>query len=201
MGFQAKVIMQKGFTLIEIMVAVLVVVLGVLPVYYLLTSGTRGVRWSIRQVKAVNHCSAILELFKGLKYRDIKKLTDNDRLSANQKGYMVYSQEDEQWRISADLVPSAQWVVDTGSSDAQKFFTKLSPSQTGELEILPALEAYFSSRSIDIDCSSKSVCVIACEVKWQRHENSDNKGDHQLKFSTVVTDSKSGGDYGQGGQN
>ena len=194
--------MRKGFTLIEIMVAVLVIVVGVLPVYYLLTSGTRGVRWSIRQVKAVNHCSAVLELFKGMEYRDVKSLTDNDQLSASQKGYMIYSQKDEQWMVSSDAVSSAQWVVDLGSQIAQSFFSKLNPSQNGELEILPPLEAYFSTRQIDIDCSGKNVCVIGCEVKWKRHENSVEKGkDHHIKFSTVVTNSRSGGEYGQGGPN
>ena len=34
--------MRRGFTLIEIMIAVLVISLGVIPVYMLLTSGTRG---------------------------------------------------------------------------------------------------------------------------------------------------------------
>lgn len=182
--------MRRAFTLVEIMVAVLVVILGVIPVYYLLTSGTRGVRWSIRQVQAVNHCSAILELFKGMNYSDITAMTSGDVFSAEQKGYMIYSQELEQWVNGG---ASGNWEVN-GSKQAKKFFDKLNPAATPQDEILPPLEAYFTVRKVEVNCAGNNLCIVDCRVEWKRQEGSG--GSHSLNFKTVVTNSLSAGEYG-----
>ena len=181
---EGREIMRRGFTLIEIMIAVLVISLGVIPVYLLLTSGTRGVRYGIRQIKAVNHCSAVLELFRGIQYDKIKSMTDMGEMEASQQGYMVYSKLEESWIKSADALDSGKWEVN-GSSDAKKFFTYLDPKLDIETEILPYLEVYFTSRSVRVICKPQA-CEITSKVEWVRDEGKSQSKFRDLEFKTVV---------------
>ena len=176
--------MKRGFTLIEIMIAVMVISLGVIPVYLLLTSGTRGVRYSIRQIKAVNHCSAALELFRGIQYKDIYKMTDGGLLEASQKGYMVYSRVEEAWIQNADALDSGQWEV-SGSTFASEFFGQLNPREDIEAEILPFLESYFTLRRVKISCE-KVACTISSSIEWRRDEGKSQNKPRELEFKTVV---------------
>ena len=186
--------MRRGFTLIEIMIAVLVISLGVIPVYLLLTSGTRGVRYGIRQIKAVNHCSAVLELFRGIQYKKIESMTDMGELEASQKGYMIYSQSEDQWIKNSDALDSGKWDV-VGSSLGKEFFIQLDPKQNSEEEILPNLEAYFLDRRVRVNCQS-GVCNITSSVEWQRTEGDSSKGNRNLEFKTIVVEDSSSSDVG-----
>ena len=176
--------MRKGFSLIEIMIAVLVISLGVIPVYMLLTSGTRGVRYGIRQIKAVNHCSAVLELFRGLQYKNIKAMTDMGEMEASQKGYMVYSKVEERWVKNSDGLNGGAWEV-SGSSLATDFFIQLSPKEDSESEILPYLEAYFTTRRVKVICKPEA-CVISSYIEWPRAQGNSQKKARNLEFKTVV---------------
>ncbi len=177
-------IMRKGFSLIEIMIAVLVISLGVIPVYLLLTSGTRGVRYGIRQIKAVNHCSAVLELFRGMQYKNIKAMTDMGEMEAFQKGYMVYSKVEERWIKNSDGLNSGVWEV-SGSSFAIEFFTQLNPKEDSEAEILPYLEAYFTTRRVKVTCKPEA-CEISSYLEWPREQGKSQKKARNLEFKTVV---------------
>lgn len=180
--------MKRGFTLIEIMIAVLVISLGVIPVYMLLTSGTRGVRYGIRQIKAVNHCSAVLELFRGIQYKKINAMTDDGELEASQKGYMVYSKVEEKWVGTTNALDDGKWEVN-GSPLAQEFFMELNPKQISEDEILPYLEAYFVSRTVKLLCKPEA-CEITAKVEWQRSVGNSSQNLRDLEFKTVVVNDR-----------
>ena len=180
--------MKRGFTLIEIMIAIMVISLGVIPVYLLLTSGTRGVRYGIRQIKAVNHCSALLELFRGIQYKDIEKMTDDGDLEAFQAGYMVYSRSEEVWIKSSDSLDNGQWEV-SGSSSANDFFSQLNPKENSEDEILPSLESYFTMRKVKVRCEAVA-CTIIASVEWRRDEGKSENKSRELEFKTVVVNER-----------
>ena len=186
--------MKKGFTLIEIMIAVLVISLGVIPVYMLLTSGTRGVRYGIRQIKAVNHCSAVLELFRGMQYKYVKSMTDMGELEASQKGYMIYSKSEDRWIKNTDALENGKWEV-SGSSLAKEFFIQLDPKENSEEEILPSLEAYFVARRVKVNCKSE-VCEITSRLEWQRTEGDSTKKNRDLEFKTIVVNDSPSSDAG-----
>jgi hypothetical protein len=157
---------RKAFSFVEIMIAVVIMVVGILPVYFLLTSGTRGIRLGLYEVLAVNHASSVMELLRGFQHHEIMRdlyPQGADSAEVEQSGWVVYSREEKGMQDSGT---DGSWFVSAGADGRMKdFFNKwLSP------EILPPLEVYFDRR-VNLSCNDL-YCVIKVEVGWKEEGKS-----------------------------
>jgi hypothetical protein len=151
--------MKKGFSFIEIMIAVVVLMAGIFPVYYLLTSGTRGIHLGINEILAVNHASSVMELLRGLSFSQVHSFVNpGSTLMVTEKGTLVYNRVDEKMERSPS--PDAGGLtVDGASSDGQTFVNQFFKSEN-----FPPME-YIFDRVVEMNCESK-FCVVRVKVEW-----------------------------------
>ena len=178
--------MKKGFSLIEVMVAVMIITLGVFPVYHLLSSGTRGVSVTVREVQAVNHAVSLLEIFKGLPFGVLNSFCDvSGEFQAVQEGWMIYDRNTEKMKSSEDA--RGVWEVTGAEPGAEFFRSYLGPLGNGtDGPVLSELELYFKERSAQMVCSEIG-CTIKIKVMW---ESEQGKRERQIEFKTLVVESR-----------
>jgi len=177
---------QRGFSLIEVMVAVMIMTLGIFPVYYLFSSGTRGVTVSMREILAVNHAVSAIELLKGLKAKTLGSFCDSGEFMAKQKGWVVYDRGTDQLSVTED--EKGVWET-VGSAEGERFFREvLMPGDKIGSGVLPPMEVYFTARKIDLRCEDGG-CTVAVKVSWkpEQGEESDEKS---VLFRTLVAETK-----------
>ncbi|MCO4783467.1 MAG: prepilin-type N-terminal cleavage/methylation domain-containing protein [Candidatus Cloacimonetes bacterium] len=177
---------NKGFTMLEVIVATMIMATGIIPIYHLMTSGTRGVEIGEREILAVGHTSSIIEYFKGLPFNLILKLCDeNGSLSGKQQGFMVYDRNDSVMKKDSEI--SGEWILDASSDTGNVFFSQLlNPGMpTASKVYLPPLEKYFFERNITIDCSTQGAkyCIVASKIQWR----TDGTKERSFSLKTVVT--------------
>jgi prepilin-type N-terminal cleavage/methylation domain-containing protein len=176
---------RRGFSLIEVMLAITIITLGIFPVMYLLSSGTRGVKVSVREVQAVNHAVTLLELLKGIPFSTLNSFCDSGELEAAQEGWMIYDRNTEKMIASED--EKGVWDV-IGSEPGKEFFrTYLGPLGNGtDGPVLSELELYFYERSAIIICSDTG-CTIKAKVMWKSEQG---QRDRHVEFKSLVMESR-----------
>lgn len=180
---------KKGFSIIEVMLAIMIITLGVIPVYHLLSSGTRGVSVSVREIQAVNHAVCLIELLKGLGFDKLASLCELGQFKAEQVGWMQYDRTEHKFKPSQD--GRGVWEVIEGSDEGKRFFREnlgpLGPSiDEASGSILSQLEVFFTGRLVVVDCSSND-CTITVKVTW---ESDQGLKDRETEFTTLVMESK-----------
>lgn len=180
---------KKGFSLVEVMVAVMIITLGVIPVYHLLSSGTRGVSVSVREIQAVNHAVCLLELLKGVGFKEITNFCDSGDFQATQAGWMLYDRADHKFKPSQD--GRGVWEVSAGSPVGKDFFrVNLGPlGSEGDAtagSIISEMEVFFKQRAVEISCDGK-YCAISVKVAWESDQGEKHR---DTEFTTLVMESK-----------
>lgn len=177
---------NRGFTMLEVIVATMILAVGIIPVYHLMTSGTRGVEVGEREILAVGHTSSIIEFFKGMPFDLVLQLCDeNGSLSGKQQGYMVYDRNEETMKKDGSI--SGEWVLDNSSATGAAFFSQiLNPGMpTASKVYLPPLEKYFFERDLSISCSTQGAkyCIVSSKIQWR----TDGTKERNFALKTVVT--------------
>jgi prepilin-type N-terminal cleavage/methylation domain-containing protein len=171
----------KGFNLIEVMIAVVVIMVGIFPVYYLMTSGTRGVSVSMGEILAVNHASSVMELLKGLSYQKLLSFCEGGEMTAAQVGSWRFNNETKNME---KVEEGGGWAVETGSSAANGFFT-----EWDQKELLPPMEKKYK-RTVTLKCVNEGAkyCYVNVMMEWQAMiSNSKGSGNmRSLDIRTVV---------------
>ncbi|PCJ19282.1 MAG: hypothetical protein COB02_07795 [Candidatus Cloacimonadota bacterium] len=176
---------RLGFTMIEVAMATMIMALGIVPVYHLMTSGTRGVEIGEREVLAVGHTSSIIEFFKGLPYNLVINLCENGILTGKQKGFMSYNRVEHKMQNKGNL-DNSKWELSESSNTGSMFFEQvLNPDMPTKKKLhLPPLEKFFT-REVNIDCNSNNdrFCIVMAKTTWK---TSDGR-DRFFLLKTVVT--------------
>ncbi len=196
---------RRGFNFIEICIAVTVMACCSIPLYFLMTMGSRGVVVSTREVAAVNHCSALMEILKGASYKQLVSLSGGGQLMLGQRGWQVYDAGSEKYvdvsgnseyteamdGMSTESLKPFEWTVLEGQDSSglvpwlqeRQGATGLEGSG-GEYD-LPPLEAFFVRR-IKIDCQGETYCFVAVQVDWP-HESREQAGKGRRRSVDVRT--------------
>lgn len=176
---------KKAFSFVEIMIAVTVMVLGILPVYYLLTSGTRGIRLGLYEIQAVNHASSVMELLRGMPYHkimhEIYPADMPDFAEVSQSGWQVYSRTEQQM-VDVDT-ENGIWQSVTGADSRMVSYFN-SSAMSAQNGILPPLEAYFD-RNIRLNCNER-YCIAKVMVSWKEESSGSSSSRRSVDLRTAV---------------
>ena len=173
---------NSGFSMIEIMIAVMVIGVGVIPVFYMLSSGTRGIQFGIREVKAVNHVANVIELFRGISYDELREFCEDGALEARQQGWLIYKRGEGRWVTSAEAEGKGVWDISQGSGVGRDFFAEfLNPVEGDAREgVLSPMEVFYKARKVMLTCNQLA-CSVEVEVEWEREFGEDSGGTPELK--------------------
>ena len=173
----------RGFSMVEIMIAVMVITLGVFPVFYLMTSGSRGTTVSIREIFAVNHAANIMELIMGYSYEKLVSIVGSEPVELAQGGWLYYNNSEHKMeKVSSDSMSDGGavpmlWTGEANGSALQNWLNKLTPE-------IPPMEVFYT-RKLEVHCyTAASYCEIAVIMEWES-EFGSGKGTVDLK-SVVV---------------
>ncbi|MBW7874565.1 MAG: hypothetical protein H3C47_01100 [Candidatus Cloacimonetes bacterium] len=173
----------KGFSMVEIMIAVMVVTLGVFPVFYLMTSGSRGTTVSIREIFAVNHAANIMELVMGYSYEKLVSIVGSEAVELSQGGWLFYNNSEHKLEtVSSDSMSDGGavpmlWTGESNGSALQGWLNKLNPE-------IPPMEVFYT-RKLKVQCSpAQFYCTVAVIMEWES-EFGSGKGTVDLR-SVVV---------------
>lgn len=180
---------NSGFSMIEIMIAVMVIGVGVIPVFYMLSSGTRGIQFGIREVKAVNHVANVIELFRGISYDKLQQFCEDGFFEARQQGWLIYKRGEGRWVTSAEAEGKGVWDISQGSGVGRDFFSEyLNPVEgDARMGVLSPLEVFYKSRSVMINCNNLA-CSIEVKAEWASEIGEVEKpGDSKIKSFKLVS--------------
>ena len=177
---------RRGFTMLEVVMATVIMAVGIIPVYHLMTSGTRGVEIGEREILAVGHTSSIIEFFKGLPYDLVRQFClDGKSLKGEQRGFLYYDRNQKMMVIDKSI--DGTWKLEESSPFGTKFFEDiLNPEMPSKKIVhLPPLEKFYKERNIDIQCEFEGAkyCIVGSTIKWQ---TSDQR-DREFSLRTVIT--------------
>lgn len=171
--------------MLEVIVATMIMAVGIIPVYHLMTSGTRGVEIGEREILAVGHTSSIIEFFKGMPFDLLSKMCEEGNLSGKQQGFMVYDRNEAVMKKDSEI--GGEWELDTSSPTGAEFFSQmLNPGMpTAKKVYLPPLEKYFFERNISIECNNDGAkyCIVSSKIQWR----TDGSKERHFSLKTVVT--------------
>jgi prepilin-type N-terminal cleavage/methylation domain-containing protein len=181
-----RFLVHHGFSLIEVMIAVMIMTLGIFPVYYLFSAGTRGVTVSLREILAVNHAVSTVELLKGLKAETLQNFCDSGEFLATQSGWVVYDRRTDQLSVTED--EKGVWET-SGTEVGERFFREeLKPGDKIGAGVLPPMEVYFTQRKVEIRCEEGG-CAVGVRVSW-KPEQGEDPDEKSVLFRTLVAGTK-----------
>ena len=64
---------RRAFTLIEVIIATVIIVLALVPLFSLMIAGHQGTAFSVRQSMASNMALELIEAVEGIRYEDVTK--------------------------------------------------------------------------------------------------------------------------------
>lgn len=88
---------RTGFSFIEILIGVVILVVGLIPLMIAYTVSTRDSRVSMSQVQAINHATNLLEALRAFGQSEFKNLLHFPRAMEQRRGGA------NEWTVSADL--------------------------------------------------------------------------------------------------
>ena len=76
-----------GFTVVEIVIALVIIAVGFLPIYNLFRTSSAGTMNTVHETIATNYASDLINLCKDIRYSDVKdKVSEEKRSLMGQKG-------------------------------------------------------------------------------------------------------------------
>ena len=184
---KSRLIKNKGFTMLEVIIATMIMAVGIIPIYHLMTSGTRGVEIGEREILAVGHTSSIMEFFKGMPFNLLLDLCDKETglLYGTQQGFMVYDRVEAIMKKDSEI--NGEWSLDTSSGTGSTFFSQImNPNMpTASKVYLPPLEKFFFERNISVECNTDGAkyCIVSSKIQWRTNATKER----YFTLKTVVT--------------
>lgn len=74
---------RLGFTVVEIVIALVIIAVGFLPIYNLFRHSSAGTMNTVHETIATNYASDLINLCKDIRYSDVKDKVSEEKLSLN----------------------------------------------------------------------------------------------------------------------
>lgn len=74
---------RLGFTVVEIVIALVIIAVGFLPIYNLFRQSSAGTMNTVHETIATNYASDLINLCKDIRYSDVKDKVSEEKLSLN----------------------------------------------------------------------------------------------------------------------
>lgn len=185
---------REGFSFAEILIAVTILAMGLIPIFLAYTVSTRETRVTISQVQAINHCSNMLEALRAWGTQDFKNLTDFPRDMQQIRGSPTWQPfsgsiagESAAGAAGTQVAaPDASAAPDGGSfAQFQKLYME------GEDPIIPKLEKDSKfTRIFELERSVPGYVTIIVKTTWPSIDISKDEAQEErsVDLRTTVAD-------------
>ena len=162
---------EKGFSLIEILVAVLIVSIGLLGVAGMQLIGLKGNQQSYSKNKAAHHIQSLLE-----------------RLRGNPQGVIATNYVFDSTTMNCNVAPAADCSATTASCSPEQLANyDLFSAYCGSVGTSPGgMNADLSNSRLRVSCATVCSAGVTLQLDWQEQTLADEDGGASVAERTMT---------------